>query len=46
MVTVIRAYGLRVVIFVDDHLPALVHVFGDGQAKINLLGGDGGPELV
>ena len=46
MVTVIRAYGLRVVIFMDDHLPAHVHVFGDGQAKINLLGADGGPELV
>jgi len=43
---VLRAYGLRVVIFVDDHLPAHVHVFGDGQAKINLLGTDGVPELV
>ena len=46
MVTVFRAHGLRVVIFVDDHQPAHVHVFGDGQAKINLLGADGGPELV
>lgn len=46
MVTVFRAYGLRVVIFVDDHLPARVHVFGDGQAKINLLGADGGVELI
>ena len=35
MVTVLRAGGLRVVIFVDDHEPAHVHVFGDGQAKIN-----------
>jgi Domain of unknown function (DUF4160) len=38
MVTLYRAYGLRVVIFVDDHEPAHVHVFGDGQAKINLIG--------
>jgi hypothetical protein len=46
MVTVLRADGLRVVIFVDDHQPAHVHVFGDGHAKINLLGADGAPELV
>ena len=46
MVTVLRAYGLRVVIFVNDHQPAHVHVFGDGEAKINLLGGDGAPALV
>ena len=46
MVTVLRAYGLRVVIFSNDHLPAHVHVFGDGQAKINLLGAEGTPELI
>ena len=46
MVTVLRADGLRVVIFVDDHIPAHVHVVGDGQAKINLLGADGMPELI
>ena len=46
MVTAHRAHGLRVVIFVDDHEPAHVHVFGDGQAKINLVGPDGIPELV
>ena len=46
MVTVLRAHGLRVVIFVDDHQPAHVHVFGDGNARINLVGADGGPELV
>ena len=46
MVTVLRAHGLRVVIFSNDHQPAHVHVFGDGQAKINLLGADCGPELV
>ncbi len=46
MVTVYCGQGLRVVIFLDDHEPAHVHVFGDGQAKINLLGKDGSPELV
>ena len=46
MVTVLRAEGLRVVVFTNDHAPAHVHVFGDGEAKINLLGTDGTPELV
>jgi len=46
MVTIFRADGLRFVIFVDDHEPAHVHVFGDGEAKINLLGLSGEPELI
>jgi hypothetical protein len=46
MVTVLRAHGLRVVIFTNDHDPAQVHVFGDGKAKINLLGADGLPTLI
>ena len=46
MVTVLRAHGLRVVIFTNDHRPAHVHAFGDGEAKINLLGADGTPELI
>lgn len=46
MVTIYRAHGLRIVIFIDDHEPAHVHVFGDGHAKGNLIGPDGGPELV
>jgi hypothetical protein len=46
MVTVHRAHGLRIVIFVNDHEPAHVHVFGDGEAKINLAGSDGDPELI
>jgi hypothetical protein len=46
MVTIHRAQGLRVIIFTDDHEPAHVHVFGDGQVKINLVGPGGGPELV
>jgi hypothetical protein len=36
MVTVLSAQGLSFVVFVNDHEPAHVHVFGDGQAKINL----------
>jgi len=36
MVTVLRAEGLRVVIYSNDHKPSHVHVFGDGEAKINL----------
>lgn len=46
MVTVLRAHGLRVVIYANDHRPAHVHVFGDGEAKIDLLGPDGSPGLV
>jgi hypothetical protein len=46
MVTIYRASGLSVVIFTDDHEPAHVHVFGDGQVKINLIGPDGVPELI
>lgn len=46
MVTIYRAHGLRIVIFSDDHEPAHVHAFGDGQAKINLVGPDGRPLLV
>lgn len=46
MVTIFRAHGLRIVIFTDDHEPAHVHVFGDGHAKINLIGLDDRPELV
>lgn len=46
MVTIYRAHGLRIVIFTDDHEPAHVHVFGDGHAKINLIGSNGEPELI
>jgi hypothetical protein len=35
-----------VVIYANDHDPAHVHVFGDGEAKINLLGIDGSPLLI
>lgn len=33
-------------IYTLDHEPAHIHITGDGQAKINLLGADGGVELV
>ena len=46
MVTVYRAHGLRFIIFVDDHLPGHVHVFGDGHIKVNLVGPDGAPDIV
>lgn len=46
MVVVHRAHGFRFVIYTSDHEPAHVHVTGAGQAKINLLGPDGAPEIV
>jgi hypothetical protein len=46
MVVVHRAHGFRFVIDTADHEPAHVHVTGPGQAKINLLGPGGAPELV
>ena len=46
MVTVLGADGLRVVISLNDHEPAHVHVLGDGEAKVNLIGAEGGPALV
>ncbi|HKM64334.1 MAG TPA: DUF4160 domain-containing protein [Acidisphaera sp.] len=46
MVTVLRASGLRVAIYLDDHRPPHVHVFGDGEAKIDLRGANGKPVLV
>ena len=46
MVVVHRAHGFRFVIDTLDHEPAHVHITGAGQAKINLLGPNGDPELV
>jgi len=36
MVTIWRESGFRFVIFLDDHEPAHVHVFGDGEMKVDL----------
>ena len=46
MVTLLRADGLRVVIYLNAPLPAHVHVFGDGEVKINLIGRNEAPELI
>ena len=46
MVVVHRAHGFRIVIYTSDHEPAHVHVTGAGQAKVNLRGPNGSPELV
>jgi hypothetical protein len=46
MVVIHRALGFRFVIDTPDHEPAHVHVTGTGQAKINLLGAGGMPEIV
>jgi len=46
MVVVHRAHGFRFAIYTLDHEPAHVHITGAGQAKINLLGPEGDPELV
>ncbi|MBE7210798.1 MAG: DUF4160 domain-containing protein [Gluconacetobacter diazotrophicus] len=46
MVTVLRADELRVVIYLNDHLPAHVHVFGDGEVKIDPSGRGAAVDLV
>lgn len=46
MVVVHRAHGFRFIIYTLDHEPAHVHITGAGQAKINLLGPDGVPDIV
>lgn len=46
MIVVLRAHGLRFFIFVDDHEPPHVHVRGDGQAKVIIVGRDGRPEIA
>lgn len=33
-------------IFTDDHEPAHVHVYADGEAKIQFVGQSGRPELM
>ena len=46
MVVIHRAHGLRFVIFTMDHEPAHIHVFGDGEMKVNIAGTEGLPEIV
>ena len=46
MPTIHREHGLRFAIYTDDHEPAHVHVFGDGELKI-VIGDPGSlPVLV
>lgn len=42
----LRSGGLRVVIYLDDHEPAHVHVLAGGEAKIHLGAETSEPELV
>lgn len=46
MIVLLREAGLRIVIYVDDHPPPHVHVLGDGEAKVRLVGPDGRPQIV
>lgn len=46
MVVIHRAHGFRFIIYTADHDPAHIHITGTGQAKVNLSGPHGWPELV
>ena len=46
MVVVHHAFGMFFVIYKDDHEPAHVHVRGDGEAKVRLIGPDGDPVIL
>jgi hypothetical protein len=46
MIVLLRASGLKIVIYVDDHPPPHVHVIGDGEARIRLVGANGRPQLM
>ena len=46
MVVIHRAHGLRFVIYTMDHEPAHLHVFGDGEMKVDIVGAGGLPAIV
>jgi len=46
MVIIHREAGLRFVIFANVHEPSRVHVFGDGEAKIDLGSARGEAKLM
>jgi hypothetical protein len=46
LITVLRAHGLRVAIYRDDHEPPHVHVIGDVRARIVIAGPDGLPHVL
>lgn len=37
MVTVLRQHGMRFVIYTADHEPPHAHVYGEGEARIDLV---------
>lgn len=37
MITLLRIAGLRFVIYTNDHEPAHLHVYGDGEARISIV---------
>ena len=46
MVTVHKEHGFRFAVLTDDHEPAHVHVFGDGEMKVEIMGEDGLPRMI
>lgn len=46
MVTIHREHGFRFAILTDDHEPAHVHVYGDGEMKVEIKGADGFPVMI
>lgn len=36
MVTILREHGMRFVIYTADHEPPHVHVYGDGEARVDI----------
>lgn len=46
MVTIHRQHGLRFVIYTQDHEPAHVHVYGDGELKVALADDGRLPVLI
>jgi hypothetical protein len=37
VVTVLRLHGMRFVVYTADHEPPHVHVYGDGEARIDII---------
>lgn len=46
MVTVLRQAEFRIAIYLNDHLPEHVHVYGDGEARIELGSSDGPVRVI
>jgi hypothetical protein len=46
MITVLQAAGLSFAIYQHDHPPPHVHVYGDGVAKIAIVGRTGRSEVI